>query len=156
MSAPNEGRFPVSGTRVSIGLLTTSLDEYIAAVDILMCVILGMDNLGEETGGDPLGDGKVVFDYGGVQVTLQDEGSPQGRFTNDIGFSALRGLAQWATKYTRYREVKATVFYNDVYFVGSMTVKKIDVSTGAANGTAASTAPNILASSTGAGDVAAA
>ena len=121
-----------------------------------MCVILGMDKLGEETGGEPLEDGRVVFDYGGVQVTLKDEGSPQGRFTNDIGFSTLRGLSQWMTKYSRYREVRATVFYNDVYFVGSVTVKKIGMSTGAANGTATSTAPNTLASSAGAGDVAAA
>lgn len=122
-----------------------------------MCVILGMDKLGEATAGEPLEDGKVVFDYGGVQVTLQDEGLPQGRFTNDIGFSTLRGLAQWMTKYSRYREVKATVFYNNnVYFVGTATVKKIGMSTGAANGTAASTAPNTLASSAGAGDVAAA
>lgn len=116
-----------------------------------------MDKLGEATAGEPLEDGKVVFDYGGVQVTLQDEGLPQGRFTNDIGFSTLRGLAQWMTKYSRYREVKATVFYNNnVYFVGTATVKKIGMSTGAANGTATSTAPNTLASSAGAGDVAAA
>lgn len=122
-----------------------------------MCVILGMDKLGEATAGEPLEDGKVVFDYCGVQVTLQDEGLPQGRFTNDIGFSTLRGLAQWMTKYSRYREVKATVFYNNnVYFVGTATVKKIGMSTGAVNGTAASTAPNTLASSAGAGDVAAA
>lgn len=121
-----------------------------------MCVILGMDKLGEETGGDPLEDGKAVFDYGEVQMTLQDEGLPQGRFTNDIGFSTLRGVAQWMTKYIRYSEVRATVFYNDVYLVGSVTVKKIGMSTGAANGTATLTAPNTLASSAGAEDVAAA
>ena len=121
-----------------------------------MCVILGMDKLGEETAGDPLENGKVVFDYGGVQVTLEDEGSPQGRFTNDIGFSTLRGLAQWMTKYTRYREIKVTVYYNNAHFVGTATVKKIGISAGTANGTAASTAANTVASSAGAGDVAAA
>lgn len=121
-----------------------------------MSVILGMDKLGEETAGDPLKNGVVVFDYGGAQVTLQDEGAPRGRFTNDIGFSTLRGLAQWMTKYTRYREIKVTVYYNNVYFCGTATVKKIGMSTGAANGTAASTALNTVASSAGVGDVAAA
>lgn len=154
LSDPNVGRFPISGTRVSLELLSTSHDEFIAAIDILMCVILGMDKLGEEMAGDPLENGKVVFDYGGVQLTLQDEGSPHGRFTNDIGFSTLRGLAEWMTKYTRYKEIKATVFYNNVYFVGSATVRKIGMSTGAANGTVASTALNSQASSAGAAEVA--
>ena len=121
-----------------------------------MCVILGMDKLGEEMAGDPLENGKVVFDYGGAQMTLEDEGSPRGRFTNDIGFSALRGLAQWMTRYARYKEINAAVYYNDVYFVGTAKVKKTEMSTGAANGTAASTAPHTQASNTGAAEVAAA
>ena len=121
-----------------------------------MCVILGMDKLGEQMAGDPLENGKAVFDYGEAQMTLEDEGSPRGRFTNDIGFSALRGLAQWMTKFGRYREINVGVYYNDVYFVGTAKVKKIERSTGAANGTAASTASHTQASNTGAAEVAAA
>ena len=150
------GRFPISGTRVALEFVSTSRDESIAAIDILMCVILGMDKLGEDMAGDPLENGKVIFDYGGAQMTLEDQGSPHGRFTNDIGFSTLRGLAQWMTKHARYREINAAVYYNDVYFVGRARVSKIGVSTGAANGTAASTAPHTQASSVGAGNVEAA
>ena len=121
-----------------------------------MCVILGMDNLGESVGGDPLENGKVTYGYGGVEITLEDQGTPHGRFTNDIGFSALRGLAQWMTQHSRYQEVTATVVYNSVHYCGFATVKKIEMSTNAANGTVVSTAPNAAASSAGAGDIAAA
>ena len=125
-----------------------------------MCVILGMDNLGEMAGGDPLKNGKVTYEYGGLEITLQDQGTPEGRFTNDIGFSTLRGLAQWMTQYSRYREITATVTYNNVHYCGIVTVKKIAMSTNAANetevSTTPSTAPTAVASSAGAGDVAAA
>ena len=121
-----------------------------------MCVILGMDKLGEMGGGDPLENGKVTYGYGGVEITLQDHGTPHGRFTNDIGFSTLRGLAQWMTQYPRYRELTATVTYNDLYYCGIVTVKKIAMSTNTANGTAESTAPTAVASSAGAGNIAAA
>ena len=121
-----------------------------------MCVILGMDELGAMAGGDPLENGKVTYGYGEVEITLQDQGTPHGRFTNDIGFSTLRGLAQWMRQYSRYRTISATVVYNDVYYCGSATVKKIETSTNAANGTGVSTAPNAVASSAGAGDIMAA
>ena len=121
-----------------------------------MCVILGMDKLGEMAGGDPLENGQVAYEYGGVEITLQDRGTPQGRFTNDIGFSTLRGLAQWITQYARYREITATVTYNDVFYCGVVTVKKIAMSTNAVNVTAVSTTPTAVASSAGAGDIAAA
>ena len=156
MSDPNLGRFIISGTQVSLGPLTTGHDESLLAIDILMCVILGMDKLGEAMGGDPLEDGKVVYEFGEVEVTLEDRGTPRGRFTNDIGFSALRGLAQWMTQYNRYREITARVYYNYVYFCGVVKVEKISMSTAAANGTAVSTTPNAVASSVGAGDIAAA
>ena len=121
-----------------------------------MSVILGMDKLGESVGGDPLENGKVTYGYGGVEITLQDQGAPHGRFTNDIGFSALRGLAQWMTQHSRYKEISATVMYNDVYYCGVATVKRIEMSTNATNGTAVLTAPNAVASSAGAGNIAAA
>ena len=121
-----------------------------------MCVILGMDNLGEMAGGDPLENGQVAYEYGGVKITLEDRGTPQGRFTNDIGFSTLRGLAQWITQYARYREITATVTYNDVFFCGAVTLKKIETSTNAVNVTAVSTTPTVVASSARNGDVAAA
>ena len=125
-----------------------------------MCVILGMDNLGEQAGGDPIEDGMVIFWYGGLEITLQDQGTPEGRFTNDIGFSTLRGLAQWMTQYSRWREITATVTYNNVHYCGTVTVKKIGLSTNAANvtgvSTALSTAPTAVESSVGAGNVAAA
>ena len=121
-----------------------------------MCVILGMDALGEMAGGDPLPNGEVTYEYGGVEITLQDQGRPHGRFTNDIGFSTLRGLAQWMTQYPRYREITATVTYNDVHYCGVVKVKEIDISTDAANATAVSTALTAVASSAGAGDIAAA
>lgn len=121
-----------------------------------MCVILGMDKLGESVGGDPLEYGKVTYEYGGVEITLQDQSAPRGRFTNDIGFSTLRGLAQWMTQYSSYREISAKVTYNNVHYCGVVTVKKVGMSTNTANETAVSTAPTAVASSAGAGDIAAA
>ncbi len=121
-----------------------------------MCVILGMDKLAEYEGGDPIETGKVIYEFGEVEMTLEDLGTPRGRFTNDIGFWAMRGLAEWMTQHTRYSEITARVYYNNVYFCGVVRVKNVGMLTAAANGTAVSTAPNAAASSAGAGDISAA
>ena len=136
--------YPVPRTRVSLEIFSTGQDEAISTKSMLMCVIEGMDELGETQAGDPIKDGRLVFDYDEVHIVLQDEGSPRGRFLNDIASWTLRGLAEWMTIYDRYRELTVRVTYNQ-YFCGTAKVSR-NAFTALANGTAVSTRPNIAAS----------
>ena len=120
-----------------------------------MCVITGQEILAAEGAGDPIEDGKVEFEFGEVEILLEDLGRPRGRFTNDIAGWTLRGLAQYMYLHGRFRETTFQVTYNS-YYCGRAKVSEVAPVTATANQTTEATAPTAVAATAGAEDIAAA
>lgn len=89
-----------------------------------MCIIEGIGALEETIAGDPIEDNKLTFTYSTVQIVLDDQGSPTGRFLNDIASWSMRGIAEWMTKNEHFREMSVGVYYNQ-YFCGLIEVKNL-------------------------------
>ena len=89
---------------------------------MLMCVIEAQNVLAEVQAGDPIENGKLEFQYGTVQITLRDLGSPKGRFLNNIAAWTLRGLAEWMNQFEMFKELTVGVYYNQ-YYCGTAVVK---------------------------------
>ena len=80
-----------------------------------------MGKLEDTNAGDPIEDHKLIFNSTWVQIVLEDQGSPTGRFLNDIASWTLRGIAEWMTKNDHFREISAKVYYHH-YFCGVVEV----------------------------------
>ena len=82
-----------------------------------MCIIEAMGKLEDTNPGDPIEDHKLTFNSTWVQIVLEDQGSPTGRFLNDIASWTLRGIAEWMTKNDHFQAISVKVYYNH-YFCG--------------------------------------
>ena len=120
---------------------------------MLMCVIEAQDELLETVAGDPIENGKLEYQFGSVQITLKDEGSPRGRFLNDIAAWTLRGMAEWMDTFEHFTELNVKVYYNQ-HYCGTTAVKFTTGQRAPANAsentTSISTAPNVASSAAGA------
>ncbi|KAK3169862.1 hypothetical protein OEA41_009246 [Lepraria neglecta] len=133
------GAYPVPGTRVNLYIYSTSAQKPIPDRNMLMCVIEAQNVLAEVQAGDPIENGKLEFHYGTVQITLEDLGSPKGRFLNDIAAWTLRGMAEWMNQFETFKELTFGVYYNQ-YYCGTAVVELLTGNGVTANATETTTA----------------
>ncbi|KAL6720171.1 hypothetical protein ACLMJK_002092 [Lecanora helva] len=142
-NAPFE--YNVDDTRVRLEISTAMTNPTLPERDVLMCIIEAMGKLEETHAGDPIDDNKLTFNYTWVQIILEDQGRPTGRFLNDIASWTLRGIAEWMAKNEWFRVMSVKVYFNN-YFCGVAEVGLLN-SNGAVSSAPSATAPSTEATS---------
>lgn len=105
-------KYNVDDTRVWLQISVILDGLQLTERETLMCIIEGIGRLNDDKPGDPIRDDKLTFTYTWIQVVLEDQSTPEGRFLNDIAGLTLRGIAEWMTKNDCFRELKVGIYYD--------------------------------------------